>query len=184
MTGDASPCGGTDCDAHGTDRDIRAARVMERSLARCSDMRPLLLIAGVAVAGALGVTAAAALVPGHTPRSAPASSPSGTLVTYHRVGGFAGVDDRVLIYADGRVRIRSRERRTGRTTLSPARLRKLRAALVAARFDQPYTAPPSACSDCFEFDLRHDGVTVHVTEGLAPTRFDGVLRQITPLVDG
>jgi hypothetical protein len=105
------------------------------------------------------------------------------LVSYERTGGIAGVEDHVNVFAGGAVTVRHRDGAKHHTRLSARRMRALRRAIAAAHFEQPITAGPTSCSDCFAFHLRHDGHTLSFSEVGAPARVNGVLRILTPLAD-
>src|SRR3954447_4187481 len=96
-------------------------------------MLPLLAIV------ALVVGAVVVVVTGVGTSPSPAAT-DGTLVTFVRSGGFAGVDDRVTVKRDRRVTVRSRGGAARHKRLSRAAMRKLRRDLDDAGFDRP---PPS-----------------------------------------
>jgi hypothetical protein len=86
------------------------------------------------------------------------------LVSYHRTGGFIGVDDRLSITTDGHV---TRTDRTGATVeydLPPAALSELQALVQAADFPSlaKVYKPPFIVSDGFDFTLTSQGRTVKV----------------------
>jgi hypothetical protein len=86
------------------------------------------------------------------------------LVSYHRTGGFIGVDDRLSITSDGHVTRTDRTGATDEFDLSPAALSELQDALEAADFPslKKVYKPPFVVSDGFDFTITHDGRTVMV----------------------
>jgi hypothetical protein len=113
--------------------------------------------------------------------TAPANAAAAPLVSYERTGGLAGVDDRVEVSAGGGVIVRHRDGATNRTRLSVRRLRALRRAVTAARFERPVATRPTNCDDCFHFRLHHGGHTLSFSQLAVPARVNGVLRILTPL---
>jgi hypothetical protein len=141
---------------------------------RRSKVRPFLLILTVAVA------AAAALVTDTPP--APAAGES-TLVTFHRTGGIAGVDDRVTVKADRHVTVRSRGSSAGHRRISVAAIRRLRHALKEARLGRPPPqGPPGGCADCFHYTISYGGHHVQLSEDRVPDRMRRAIDLLSRLI--
>jgi hypothetical protein len=141
-------------------------------------VRPLLTIIAVAVLGA-----ALLLTAGGAPSAPAAVHP--TLVTFHRSGGFAGVDDSVTVERDRRVTVRSRGGDARHKRLSKAAMRKLRTDLKAARFDQPSPqGAPSGCADCFIYTIKYDGHRVQLSEDRVPARMRPAIDRLSRLIYG
>jgi hypothetical protein len=117
--------------------------------------------------------------------SAPAAPPSGFApVTFHRTGGFAGVDDRVKVYRDRRVTVRHRTGETQHRRLSVAAMKGLRRDLAAAHLERPLEQPgPSGCADCFIYDVASGGHSVHVSEDNVPERVRPLLARLSRLAN-
>jgi hypothetical protein len=106
------------------------------------------------------------------------------LVSYHRTGGFIGVDDRLSITSGGHV---TRTDRTGATVefdLSPAALSELQGLLAAADFPSlaKVYKPPFTVSDGFDFTITSQGRTVMVfAEATIPPALDAVIHRLTEI---
>jgi hypothetical protein len=142
-------------------------------------VRPLLTIIAVTAIGAVLLLAGADRAP------APASAHTKTLVTFHRSGGFAGVDDRVTVKRDRRVTVRSRGAAATHKRMSRAAIRKLRRALEDGRFDQPPPeGPPSGCADCFVYTIMYGGHRVQLSEDGIPDRMRPAIDRLSRLIGG
>jgi len=142
-------------------------------------VRSLLILIAAATIGAV------LLLTGSDTPPAPAAAHSKTLVTFHRSGGFAGVDDRVTVKRDRRVTVRSRGGAARHKRLSKAAIRKLRGDLEAAGFDRPPPkGPPSGCADCFIYSITYDGHRVQLSEDRVPDRMRPAIDRISRLIGG
>jgi hypothetical protein len=131
----------------------------------------LVLVAGLmsVVATACGPSAGGGGVP---PRS-------GALVAYHVSGGFAGVDERLVVSHDGAV-----VRTSGRT---PAEHGRLTAEELAALVDvleasdfaslPPDTVDPRV-ADAFVYEVTYGGRRVRTSDGAIPPRLAPVLDRL------
>lgn len=138
-------------------------------------VRPLLTIVTAAVLAAVLLTAT------HATR-APAAGKS-TLVTFHRSGGFIGVDDRVTVKSNRRFTVRSRGSSARHKRLSVAAMRKLRHALKEARLDEPLAqGPPSGCADCFYYTITYQGHRVQLSEDRVPDRMRPAINRLSRLI--
>ena len=112
-----------------------------------------------------------------------ASASAATLVA-ERTGGIAGVQDRLVLRADGTATRTTRQ--SGVLQLSRADTRGLRRALRASRFATlaPRYAPEGTIADAFEYRLRHRGHTVVVVEGgqRLPERLQRLLTEVGGLL--
>ncbi|MEU4624900.1 hypothetical protein AB0G04_33625 [Actinoplanes sp. NPDC023801] len=83
--------------------------------------------------------------------------------TVNRRGGFAGVDDRARIDADGTVVVTTRERSSAPASLPAATMDELRRLLTSADFTgRAGTASAPTCDDGFEYELATPEATVTV----------------------
>ncbi len=113
-------------------------------------------------------------------------APSGrdVLIDYHRTGGIAGFDDRLLIRADGSATLR---RRDGTCTfiLPEATLADLRERLRAANFSAlPSDAMPARpVYDGFTYTITYEGHTVRTADGGVPAGLLPVVQALNRLID-
>jgi hypothetical protein len=129
--------------------------------ARRSTFSTIALVAAAAAALVLGTGASSAMA--QAPQRSDDPRPS-LLVSYHRTGGFIGVDDRLSITSDGHVTRTDRTGATAEFDLSPAALSELQDALEAADFPslKKVYKPPFVVSDGFDFTITSHGRTVVV----------------------
>jgi hypothetical protein len=74
--------------------------------------------------------------------------------TVNRRGGFAGVDDRAQVSADGTVAVTTRDRSVAPTTMPVATMDELRGLLTSPGFTAPATvASAPTCADGFEYEM-------------------------------
>jgi hypothetical protein len=106
------------------------------------------------------------------------------LVSYHRTGGFVGVDDRLSIASDGRVTRTDRSGVPEEFDLSAAALSELQDALEAADFPSLKSVykPPFPISDGFVFTVTSHGKTVVVYEGaIIPAGLQQVIARLSQI---
>jgi hypothetical protein len=134
--------------------------------------------AGPAATGAPPTTATPATTGPPVTTTAPGGGstvPATTLVDYLRSGGFAGLEDHLVVMGDGRAVVEGKgPRREDR--LDAATMRELVAALDQAdlaRLGRP-SDPPQG-SDLFEHTITYQGRTVTVTDTAVP-------QQVRPLL--
>jgi hypothetical protein len=149
--------------------------VTVRAQVRNQKVRPLLAIAAV-VAVAVTVVVSTS---GTTPSPA---AVNGTLVTFARTGGFAGVNDRVTVKRDRRVTVRSRGDAAKHTRLSRAAMQKLRRELDDAQIDHPPADSPPSCADCFVYTITYKGHRVQLTEDGIPERMQPAIQRLSRLI--
>ncbi|GAA4601030.1 hypothetical protein GCM10023107_55220 [Actinoplanes octamycinicus] len=113
-----------------------------------------------AATGAATATAAASVTA--TATAAPVGKAFPLTVT--RRGGFAGVDDRVVIAADGSAVVTHRGKAPVRTSLSAGTMAELRQLLTAPEFTGRRTpsASPAVCADGFEYEIVSASVATAV----------------------
>jgi hypothetical protein len=115
---------------------------------------------------------------------APSASAAGPLLTAQRTGGIAGVQDRLVVRADGRATVTHRDGGAGH--LAPARTRDLRMALRQARFSTLARVykPRLVVNDGFVYELRSGGHTVRVEEGAehVPVRLQRLISTVSALL--
>jgi hypothetical protein len=100
----------------------------------------------------------ASLTPSGTATSAPSpeSAPAKAFpLTVTRSGGFAGVDDRVLIKADGSVVVTRQGQAPVRTTLPATTMADLRRLLTSPEFTGRTSSPDAAavCNDGYQYEF-------------------------------
>jgi hypothetical protein len=106
------------------------------------------------------------------------------LVSYHRTGGFIGVDDRLSITSDGRVTRTDRNGVPEEFDLSPAALSELQDALEAANFPSLKSVykPPFTVSDGFVYTVTYHGKTVVVyQEAVIPAGLQQVIARLSQI---
>jgi hypothetical protein len=137
------------------------------------------VVAAAAALGACGGSPAPSAGPGArvTPPAA-----AGWL-TYTRTGGFAGVDDHVVVATDGAVAVSTKGRAEHRYRLTAAettRLRRLADAVDPAA--HPSAAPSGAgTADAFDVRLEIAGRSVAVPEGQVPADVAPLLAELQRL---
>jgi hypothetical protein len=103
--------------------------------------------------------------PASTATSASATTPAAAPFpfTVNRRGGFAGVDDRAEIAADGTVVVTTRDRAATPSPLPVATMDELRGLLTSPGFTGQTASPGvPACNDGFEYELVTPAATVTV----------------------
>ena len=111
--------------------------------------------------------------------------PPAPLVTLEQRGGFAGIERALVVHRSGKVVSDGLPVTTHQ--LAPARLRTLRAALVAARFPtlaRQYEPDDGPIADGFVYRLSYGGRTVQWDEGARlPARLDRCVELLTQLIE-
>jgi len=129
----------------------------------------LLIIAAVLFTGCLGTK---------TPAAASAAPPA-VIVDYHRTGGIAGVNDRLVIFDNGAA-LASTRAVTGEFTVNQSELSRIRNLFEAAQFgtlEGNYTSRYRSAADLMRYSITYQNKTV-VTED---TAVPAVLR---PIISG
>ncbi|MEV4279828.1 hypothetical protein [Actinoplanes xinjiangensis] len=113
------------------------------------------------------VTSAAApsaTAPSSSTPTAASSSAAAFPLTISRRGGFAGVDDRAEIAADGSATVTTGDRPAARVTVPAATVDELRRLVTTPEFSGKAALPEApACNDGFEYEVAtpSSSVTVH-----------------------
>jgi hypothetical protein len=108
-----------------------------------------------------GNGASAAPIPESAATTPPAAAPFP--FTVNRRGGFAGVDDRAEISADGTVVVTTRERAASAQPVPVATMDELRRLLSSPDFTGRTGVPSApACNDGFEYELTTPAATMTV----------------------
>ena len=100
-------------------------------------------------------------------QSTTAQSQAAFPILYHRTGGIAGTDDRVIIWPDGLVQVRGKILATGEGWLNQDKLAQLRT--LAADFEaiEPPPPPKQPMPDAYIISLTYAGKTI-TSMDLAP----------------
>jgi hypothetical protein len=127
--------------------------------------------------GAVRVTAPILLLLGLalTVPSAAGAKPAHVIVDYVRTGGFIGVQDHLVVRADGHGAARSRGGRRRVFHLSHRRLVALRAALTRAHLPRHATYQRGGAADVFLYAIRTPGHLVYADEIAAPKRITALV---------
>jgi hypothetical protein len=108
-----------------------------------------------------------------------------TIIRYHRSGGFAGVDQRLVIRSDNVALAYGRgSSRPLPAQLGAQQVRRLRQALDAAHLDtlhRHYPAPGAA--DTFQYSVTYKGHTVDADETKVPHRLSRALQLLQKTYD-
>jgi len=119
----------------------------------------------VTLIGATALLLAAGCGGGEESTTAPGN---GALVTYSKSGGIAGVDERLVIAADGSATVTSGRGGSQRSfALGTEELSELEAELEAADF-AAVDDRPTGCADCFHYEISYGGDTVGYDEVTQP----------------
>lgn len=110
-------------------------------------------------------------------------SKDGLLLEYERTGGIAGLDDRLVIQADGAAVLTRRDKRA-EFSMTPRELSALKHELEEA--DLPSLEgtydPESPGYDLFEYVLVYKGHTVRASDGAIPEPLQSVIASLNGLV--
>lgn len=114
----------------------------------------------------------------------PSPTPSAAFtVEFRRTGGFAGLDDRLVVMPDGRAH---RVTRRGACDLqvAPADLEALHQSLDQAGVTSlPSATPNTTVLDALEYDVTYGGASRHYSEEQVPARMRPALTRLTALLD-
>jgi len=142
---------------------------------------------GSSASASPGATATSASAsPGATATAGPSRPPAtGPLVQFGRQGGFAGVDDRIVVQPDGAYQITRKGGGTRTGTLPAAELTHLRSVLEAAHFrDIPAVNPaPSEMRDGFTYHVVYAGHEVLAADGALPDALRDVVGELNTLME-
>lgn len=134
------------------------------------------------IATVLAVLFAAGCASSTPVHAASSDSPLASAIEYRRSGGFAGVDDRIVVSPEGELEVRDRQNHRRSARLSPGDLQEL-ASLLSGWKDVRAPGDP-APPDAFFYAITYDGVTVTAVEfANAPRAFDLVRKRLEGLAE-
>lgn len=112
------------------------------------------------------------------------TSANGPLIEYRRTGGFAGLDDRLVIKENGEA-ILTRKSRRMVFTLDNDTIKSLQTLFVETGFAQlgPVFLPPQRGADLFEYVVTYKGHTVRTMDGAIPSALDPVLEALDAIIE-
>ena len=111
-------------------------------------------------------------------------SPSETLIEYRRGGGFAGLDDRLIIKKSGEV-ILTRKLKRSEFTLDSDTIRHLQTLFEDANFSQlrKEYLPSRPGADLFEYVVTYKGHTVRTMDGAVPPPLQPILEALDQIIE-
>jgi hypothetical protein len=133
----------------------------------------IVLLAAVTISGCLGVK---------TP-SVSRSIPPAIFVDYHRTGGIAGFDDRIVIFDNG-VAVISQKIASKEITLNQSDLRRISGIFDEAQFSMlqgNYTAR-SGAADYFRYTISYHGKTVIAEDSAVPPSLQPVITEMNRII--
>lgn len=119
--------------------------------------------------------------------SRPTRPSQGVLVTYHRTGGFAGLDDRVVVYADRRVVVTTRTEGPTEYELPVARYNALGDALEAAEWSAGPRTPgerDGTVADAITHTIIYGSRSASFEDPGVPEGMQEALRELNALMTG
>jgi hypothetical protein len=131
------------------------------------------LLAASAISGCLSV---------RTP-SLSQSTPPAIFADYHRTGGFAGLDDRIVIFDNG-VAVISQKTSSKEITLNQTELERITGIFNKAQFsllEGNYTARRGA-ADYFRYTISYDGNTVIAEDTAIPPLLQPVIDEMNLII--
>jgi hypothetical protein len=157
-----------------------------------TDRRAGTLRLGIAVVlAAMTVLAAGCASPEPAGPGAPATTTAPTtggtaamiLVDYRKSGGFAGLEDHLVVTSDGHATVEGKGQ-TREKQLGPATMRELTAALDQAGLDrpQPRYDPPVKGNDLFEYAITYRGRTVTVSDTAIPPQLRPLITELNRIM--
>lgn len=113
----------------------------------------------------------------------PAEEPPVILVDYQRTGGFAGFDDRVVIFDNGVVLV-STKTTISEITLNQEDLERIRELFSAARFGELEARYTSAreSADLLQYSITYEGKTVQTEDSVIPDQVRPVIEEMDRMV--
>ena len=105
-------------------------------------------------------------------------------ISFVRIGGFAGYNDRLVLYPDGKVEI-ARKNGECRLDISPADRQNLVSHLKKNHSTEPKQEflPENTCCDLIEYTLKYDGITIRTMDTATPQFLQPVLNILNKIVD-
>lgn len=113
------------------------------------------------------------------------ASSSETWVEYRRSGGFAGLDDRLVIKESGEATL-TRKSQHSEFTLNGDTMKRLQALFEGANFSQLRREylPSQLGPDLFEYTVTYKGYTVRTMDGAVPPQLQPILEALNQIVEG
>jgi hypothetical protein len=105
-------------------------------------------------------------------------------ISFERIGGFAGYNDRLVLYPDGKVEI-ARENGECRLDISQAARQNLVSHLKKNQSTEPIQEflPENTCCDLIEYTLKYDGITIRTMDTATPQFLQPVLNILNKIID-
>ena len=112
-----------------------------------------------------------------------ARSTEGVLLEYQRTGGIAGLDDRLVVQADGKAKLTRRDEGS-EFELTSSQISTLRQQLEESEFRslKRIYKPETQGRDLFEYELTYRGHTVRASDGAIPEALRPVLDSLNAIV--
>lgn len=110
--------------------------------------------------------------------TAQAPADTAVLVSLHRSGGIAGLDETISVYADGRVERRGRGGQTQTAQASPADLDALRALLASPELAQVQDRYQASGADLFTYELTLPGDTTRTIRTMDGAKHPAILSRL------
>jgi hypothetical protein len=133
----------------------------------------IVLLAAVALSGCLGVKT--------PPISRP--TPPAVFADYHRTGGIAGLDDRIVIFDNG-VAVISQKTASTEITLNQSDLRRITGIFDKAQFymlEGNYSARHGA-ADFFRYTISYHGKTVIAEDSATPPSLQPIIDEMNRII--
>jgi len=108
---------------------------------------------------------------------------SGTLIEYRRTGGFAGLDDHLVIDANRKATL-TRKARQYEFVLDQATFEQLLQQFDQAEFPQLKTkyVPTDTCCDLIEYKITYEGQTVRTMDTAVPESLWSILDSLNEII--
>jgi len=106
------------------------------------------------------------------------------IISFERIGGFAGYNDRLALYPDGKVEI-ARKNGECRSDISQADRQDLVSHLKMNQSTEPRQEflPENTCCDLIEYTLIYDGITIRTMDTAIPQFLQPVQNILNKIVD-
>jgi len=105
-------------------------------------------------------------------------------ISFVRIGGFAGYNDRLVLHPDGKVVI-ARKNGECRSDISPAARQDLVSHLKNNQSAEPTQEflPENTCCDLIEYTFKYDGITIRTMDTAIPQFLQPVLNILNKIVE-
>jgi len=105
-------------------------------------------------------------------------------ISFVRIGGFAGYNDRLVLYPDGKVVVASKNGEC-RPDISQAARQNLVSHLKKNHSTEPKQEflPENTFCDLIEYTLKYDGITIRTMDTATPQFLQPVLNILNKIVD-